>query len=532
MSNNSLLPETNKENYIDYQKTEKGNIINKENKSKNLIKWAHGFPDRYSEGMLNIGYQTIYFLINKHPNFFCERFFLEDKNHIKTIETKQPLKNFDIVSFSMPFEMLYGNLIDILERSRIPLWSKDRDESLPILIGGGLSVTTNPEPLADVFDVLVIGEAEGIMTKILNIISDWKKKKKGKKELLLNLTNIEGVYIPSLYKVVYLNKKIKTIEPIIKSLPKKINKLYQKDINYETKFIISPKTSWPNFCFIEISRGCKYRCKFCLLSHAYGKPRFRDIKSIIDSARKLRKYTDKIRLVSASEDEHPQIIEIMERLKKLGFKITIGSQRADFINDHFLKFIDNDTFTVAPEVGIEKFRMKLRKTIKDDDIEKSVKMASKIKKIKKLQMFFIVGFPEEKIEDIKAIAKMTIEIRKLLDSCKRDDIEILLCINCLIMKPYTPFQWERQCNEHEYKKKIEIIRKELERWPQIKIKTMKDDWIIIQSLLTRGDRRAFKMFYDIHKNNSFLKKNRNKIDFYLKEKDHKDFLPWGIISET
>jgi radical SAM superfamily enzyme YgiQ (UPF0313 family) len=482
------------------------------------IKWAHGFPDAFDKGMLNIGYQTIFSIISSNHEFSCKKVFLS---------SKMPLAGFDIVSFSLPFEMLYGNMIDMIEGGGLSVWSSERGEGDPILIGGGLCVTTNPETLSDVFDALVVGEAEDAMDSILKSIASWKRQKESKKKLLARLAKIDGVYVPSLYTAKFSRRNLRDITPNSSNLPKRITTLHARDINYKTNFIVSPKSSWPNFCFMEISRGCLHRCKFCLLSHAYGKPRFRDVKSIMSSAREARRHTNKIRLVAPSENEHPHITEILRGLNGMGFEVITGSQRSDLVSKGFLRCIDNETFTVAPEAGAEPLRRSIGKQIADTDFMKSISEAAGFRKIKKIQLFFIVGLPGESSEDVKSVAEFTLRVRELLDSLGRKDMVVVVNLNCFIVKPHTPFERLAQCDEREYRKKVLVIRKILDF--KFKVNVMDDESIYLQSMLTRGDRKAFDAFYRIHKE-GMTKKYRKIVDFYMRRRSASEFLPWKLIN--
>ncbi|MCW1309612.1 MAG: hypothetical protein QXP04_02870, partial [Candidatus Nanoarchaeia archaeon] len=312
-------------------RSEKGNPVNIKNKiallkRKNLIRWAHGYPDEYKYGMLCVGFQLIYFLLNRDKDTFCERFFLQKKEkEVLTIETQTKLKEFEVISFTLHYELLYPNILKILENTGIPVFASERER--PIIIGGGTCASYNPEPLSLFFDVFVIGEAEDTIKELLKVYKKYRNKKKS--EILREFAKIKGVYVPSLYKIKYSNdnkiSRIVTIAPAAS----KVEKRYTNNINYFQHFIVSPFSLESNLCSIEIARGCNRGCRFCMLSYMFRPQRFRKKEIIIKIARKLRNYTDKIRLIAPSEDAHPDILYVLKKLKGMGYKIIVGSQRAD-----------------------------------------------------------------------------------------------------------------------------------------------------------------------------------------------------------
>jgi radical SAM superfamily enzyme YgiQ (UPF0313 family) len=512
--------------------SEKGNPVNIKEKTRilekrDIIRWAHGYPDEYKFGISCIGFQMIYFLLNEDKDTFCERFFLlEKKNGVLTLETQTPLNKFEIISFTLHYEPLYPNFLKILEKSKIPIFSSERER--PILIGGGISASINPEPLSQFFDAFIIGEAEETIKKILEVYK--KNRRKRKKEILREFAKIDGVYVPSFYRIKYLrNGEIRAIASE-RGAPKKVEKQCMEDINYFQHFIVSPFSVDPNLCMIEIARGCNRGCRFCMLGHFFRPERFRKKEIIIKIAKNLRKYTNKIRLVAPSVDEHPEIIEILKELKSMGYKIKVGSQRADLLSNEFLELIDNDFFTIAPETSL-KLRYRIKKMISDVQIFEAIEMLKK-NKISELQLFLIIGFPFETKKDIEELIELIKKIRKKLDVNTR----LILNINCHIKRPFTPFQWEKQLSYGEYMKKIDFINKNLGKLPNTKIETMRRKQLIIEDILVRGDRIAGKILYDAYRfgNNvnawyKALKLNKRNLRFYLRKRKFNEILPWDLI---
>jgi radical SAM superfamily enzyme YgiQ (UPF0313 family) len=452
-------------------KREIRDIERKRQEKENLVKWAHGFPDYYKVGMLNIGYQMAYFMLNEREDIFCERFFLpEFEAPILTLETQTPISSFDVLTFSIPFELLFTNVIKLLKMGNVEILSKKRER--PIIIAGGNAVVTNPEPMRDFIDVFVIGELEVMMNKIANIIS--KNITKSKEEILEKLSKIEGVYVP------------------LKNFHKEVRFQRAKDIEFYTPFIVSRNTLWPNYAFVEVSRGCSYECKFCMLRGIYRGIRFRSMERILEIGELLSKFTKRIRLVASSEAMHPQITEILAKLKRLGFRVVVGSQRAELVTEEFLKYIDNTSFAIAPETS-EKLRIKIGKYIKDEEIFRVIKMVNERRKIKELVLHLMVGLPGETNKDILELVNFIRKCRKIL----KMDKKLVLSINCFIPKPHTDFQLERQLDYREYEKIVRTIENSLKDLNNIQVKKMDERTLIAQKVLTRGDKTLGKIICSI-----------------------------------
>ena len=514
---------------------EMGNTVNlkEKRKLKNGIKWAHGFPDSYNVGMLNVGFQMAYFVLNAHKDIFCERFFLPDfGKKILTLETQRDLSSYDVISFSLPFEMLYTNVLKILDLSKIKIFAKNRKK--PLIIGGGSGPICNPEPLAEFFDVLVIGEIESTLNKIANTIKKYKNKKRS--ELLLNLAKLPGVYVPSFYDVNHTHGgKIKKMVPTHRNIKQVIKRQWVNNLESCTDFIISKNTLWPNFYFLEISRGCIYNCKFCMIGAVYKRARFRSLKTILNIVDKASKLTDKIRLISPTEYTHPDIKAILDTLKNKGFHTIIGSQRADWINEELTNLIDNKTFTVAPESGSEKLRRFVGKNITNKQILESIKIANK-DGMDEIQLYLIVGFPNETEKDINELIKLIKQIRILLNESGYNKLKLKVAINCFIAKPQTIFQREKQYTFNEYQSIIEKITTSIKNVKNVELYSMDEKSILAQGIITRGDRKTCKILFDAYKLGDTpkawklaCKNNNENIDLLFAKKNHNSKLPWFFI---
>jgi len=493
-------------------KREKGNPVDiwkkrKEIKKGKIIQWAHGYPDKYSIGMCSIGYQLIYFLLNLRNDVFCERFFTD---YPYTIETNSPLRKFDVVSFTLSYELTYPEIINLLIKSGIPPFASQRKK--PLLLAGGFSVSYNPAPLSTFFDAFVIGEGEKVVNEIVEAYKE--NKNKSKEEILKSLSKIEGIYVPTLHHEYQEVKRVR-----------------MNNINFFQPFIISPFTTTPNCGYIEIMRGCGRGCRFCVLGYTLRPPKFRSVKTLKEIINYLSRYTKKVRLVAPSEAEHPQIKKILSYLKSEKFEVIVGSQRAELVDRTFLDNIDNKEFTLAPETSLN-LRYKINKLITDEEVLSAVKLVNDFK-FDRLNLFLIIGFPFETKEDIKELAKL---IKKIYNELNKK-IKLKLHINCHIKKPFTPFQWDRQLSYQEYINKFLFLKEEMKKMKiNAEIHIMSKKQLMIESILARGDEKTGKILYKatmlgntLDSWSTALKLSKRTLEWYIREKNFDEHLPWDII---
>ena len=418
------------------------------------------FPNYYRTGMANLGFQTVYKIINEQPSFLCERVFLaasgsgaesaSGASGMLSMESQKSIAEFDILAFSLSFENDYPHILTMLAEAGIPLLSKDRTEEHPLIVGGGIAVTLNPEPLTDFFDLFILGEAEVALPQFTGAFEEARRLGKNRQVLLRDLQEkIQGVYVPALYEVKYsADGKIEAHGPRDDGLPQKIKINHIKDINScRAEEVISAQHIEMGDMFLtEVNRGCARSCRFCAASFVYRPVRFRSVEEIIASIDRGLTKKKKIGLVGTAVSDHPALIQICEYILAQKAQVGIGSLRIDQINEKIVDLIKAggiSTVALAPEAGSQKMRDVLRKHITEEEILRAVALLID-KGVLNLRLYFMVGLPGEEDQDIDAIIDLTRKIQQhaLLKTCgKRKFRRITLSVNQFIPKAHTPLQW-------------------------------------------------------------------------------------------
>ena len=511
------------------------------------------YPNYYRTGMANLGFQTVYKIINEQPSFLCERVFLpaagDDAESATgaagmfSLESQKSIAEFDILAFSLSFENDYPHILTMLAAAGIPLLTKDRSEEFPLVIGGGIALTLNPEPLADYFDLFILGEAEETLPQFTRSFEDARRLGHSRSGLLKDLQKqIPGVYVPGLYEVKYsADSRIEAFVPREADLPQKIKIHHIKDINsYCTEEVISAtQMEMEDMYLTEVNRGCARSCRFCAASFVYRPARFRSAEEIIASIDRGLKKKKKIGLVGTAVSDHPELIQICEYILAQNAQAGIGSLRIDQINEKIVDLIKAggiETVALAPEAGSQKMRDVLRKDITQADIFRAAELLIE-KEIPNLRLYFMVGLPGEEDQDIDAIIDLTREIQQhalLYTQGKRKFRRITLSVNQFIPKPQTPLQWCALADVSAIGKKIKKIVSAFGRDKQINVIHDVPKWNYIQALLSLGDRRVGEILMAVHRLDgnwvkAFKDVNINP-DFYVyRWKSFDEVLPWDIV---
>jgi radical SAM superfamily enzyme YgiQ (UPF0313 family) len=511
------------------------------------------YPNYYRIAMANLGFQTVYKIFNDQPSFLCERVFLPTPDdeaefasgaaEMVSLESQKSIAEFDILAFSISFENDYPNVLKMLANAGIPLLAKNRSNNYPLVIGGGISLTLNPEPLADFFDLFILGEAEETLPQFARYFEEFRRLGHNRLILLNTLQKqLYGIYVPSLYDVKYsADSKISAVKPREAGWPEKIKINSIKDINaFCTEEVISaPQTEMEDMFLVEVSRGCARSCRFCAVSFVYRPARFRSYKEVVASINHGLKTKKRIGLVGTAVSEHPDLIKICEYIIGKNAQAGIGSLRIDQINENIVDLIKAngiETVALAPEAGSQRMRNVLRKDITEEDVISAIELLME-KEIPNLRLYFMVGLPNEEERDIDAIIELTKKIQHTAlkhTKGKRKFRRITLSINQFIPKPRTPLQWCALADINDVAKKIKKILNAFKNDKQVKVIHDVPKWNYVQALLSLGDRRVGEILLAVKRLDGnwaqALKEVNINPDFYVyRQKSFDEFLPWDII---
>ena len=513
-------------------------------------KFALVYPSTYELGMSSLGIQVIHAILNNRQDTTCERVFFPESKYVAelvrkktplfSLETQTYINTFDIVGFSISFESDYINVPRTLELGNIPALSAERTEWDPIIIAGGINISYNPEPLADFVDIFVVGEAELTIHQLMDEFNEWKQTNSPKNELLRVIGSKPGFYVPSFYEVTYQDDgKVKQVSSK-QSSPAKIDASAVPSLDsVETcTHIHTPNTEFSNVHLIEIVRGCGRQCRFCVADYARRWPRHRSVDNTLYLAEKARGITDRIGLVGASISDHPYINQIASGLVDRGFRISCASLRAETVEEPLLDALadsEQGTITIAPEVATENLQKVINKAIPRERLYYVFEEALK-RDILNLRLYFLIGVPYETPEDVAAIADLAKDVRTiLLPHAKRTGRmgRISFTISPMVPKPHTPFQWVSMEPPKTIAKKLDYLKREINKLGSIKVSSASARMAHQEAVLARGDRRLGKVILDMARGTSWNNAFRSHglaPDFYaLRQRDFNEINPWDHL---
>ena len=513
---------------------------------KGRIKVALVYPNVYHVGMSNLGFQTVYDLLNTLEHVVCERAFLPDENEttshrIFSIESGKPISAFDIIAFSVSFENDYPNILTIIEKSGLPLLSVDRENPHPLVIAGGVVFFSNPEPVAPFIDCFLIGEAEVILPQFFET-DCLERIAQDKKRCLKTLAqNVPGTYVPQFYTATYYpDGSLEAFEPVC-DVPDKVQRRYLADLNsFSTcSAILTPDTTFEDTYLIEVGRGCSHGCRFCSAGFVYRPPRFRHHSTIDKCLLQGESMTDRIGLVGAAVTDFPDLNKLCGHAFEKEIRISFSSLRADALSPELLSILrqsETKTATIAPDAGSERMRKVINKGITEEEIINAAEILV-AEGIPNLKLYFMVGLPTETMDDVEAIVSLCKKIkhRFLKSSRARKRIgEITVSLNCFVPKPFTPFQWVAMDEVQTLKKKIKKVKEGLKRVANVRVHSDVPRWAYIQALLSRGDRKVAQILLLANKNSGnwpkTLKESPVNPYFYIyRERAIDEQFPWEFI---
>lgn len=508
-----------------YSGGEVGSVY-KDNKEK-LVRFALCFPDSYEIGMSHLGVKILYSVLNDRDDTWCERVFapwgdfeeVMRQNNIPlfALESRDSVKDFDIIGFSLMYEMCYTTVLNMLDLAGIPVYAKDRTELFNIVVAGG-ACTYNPEPLADFIDIFMIGEGEELICELTALYKKFKDERKTKAEFLRAAAQIKGLYVPSLYKVTYnQDGTIQSFEPQ-GGAPKTVQKRIIKDLDsapYPQMFVMPYCETVFDRATAEIFRGCIRGCRFCQAGFVYRPVREKSVDTIIKQSAQLCENTgyEELSLLSLSTSDHSQIEPLLSGLydyaQENKISLSLPSLRIDNFSDDLLKKISGirkTGLTFAPEAGTQRLRDAINKNITEEDIFKSCKMAF-MGGYTSVKLYFMLGLPTETDEDIVGIADLAQRILDLFYSLenrpKGKSPSITISVACFIPKPFTPFEFAAQNSKEELQRKQQLLLASVHS-KKIRVNYHDSSTSYIEAVLAKGNRNLCDVVYKAFKNGAKL----------------------------
>ncbi len=549
------------------------NMVKKDPKAVE-VRFAMCFPDVYEIGMSHLGIQILYDMFNRREDIYCERVYSpwldldkimrERDIPLFALESQQPIKEFDFLGITIQYEMCYTNILQILDLSKIPLLSKDREEDSPIVVGGG-PCAYNPEPLAPFFDLFYIGEGETVYFELIDVYKENKKRGGTRRDFLAQAAKIEGIYVPSFYDVSYHEDgTISAFVPNHPNAKQKIIKQLVMDISdtyYPDKPLVPFIKATQDRVVLEIQRGCIRGCRFCQAGSVYKPVRERRLDFLKEKAYKMLKNTghEEISLSSLSSSDYSEleglIRFLIEEFKGKGVNISLPSLRIDaFSLDVMSKVQDvrKSSLTFAPEAGSQRLRNVINKGLTEEVILKGAKLAFE-GGWNRVKLYFMLGLPTETVSDMEGIAELSEKIAELYYQIPKDQragkVQVVASTSFFVPKPFTPFQWASMNTKEEFLNKARIVNAKMKE--MLNRKSLKYNWheadvSVLEGLLARGDRKvadtilyayqsgciydAWGESFDNEKWERAIQATNIDMDFYItRERSVDEILPWDFI---
>ena len=511
------------------------------------------YPNFYHVGMSNLGFQTVYQLLNSEDDVVCERAFYPDSDdlqefyHTRTpvfsLESQKPLSDFDILAFSVSFENDFVNILTILDLAHIPIESRFRDQDSPLVIAGGVAVFLNPEPLSEFFDLFILGEGEEVVKEFLEVCRDALSKKGGAKkdDFLRRLAGTEGIYLPKFYHVSYMEDgKIEAVTPE-PGFPEKVKRRWVRDLDRfpARSILFTPETEFKNMALVEVNRGCPRGCRFCAACFVYHPYRSRSLSVLESLSKDSLSQEGRIGLSGTAVSDYPHLLPLCQSILSQQGGISLASLRIDAVTPSLVECLKGGgdrTIAIAPEAGSERLRKVLRKGYREEEILKAVDTLIE-NGLFQIKCYFLIGLPSETDEDVEAITLLVKRIRHQVVASRKSQKErwkLVLSVNPFIPKPSTPFQWAPLEEVNQLKRKLKILQRGIQRGKGVGMIHDLPKWAYVQALLSKGDRKVGRILTAVHLRRGdwgqALRETNVNPDFYVyRRRDLDEIFPWDFI---
>lgn len=488
------------------------------------------FPNEYSVGITSLGYQVVWAALAARSDLQVSRLFTDLQEPLP----QQP----ELLGFSLSWELDYVNVLNLLERLDIPLRSQDRTQSDPIVFGGGPVLTANPEPFADFFDVILLGDGELLLDRF--ITSYQEVRDCDRPTQLRHLAKVPGVYLPSLYEVTYDGPDglVTAIQPIDSEIPAQVEKQTYRGQVLSASTVVTPQAAWENIFMVEVVRSCPEMCRFCLASYLTLPFRIADIDtSLIPAIERGLQVTDRLGLLGASVTQHPEFESLLDYLNRPQYdqvRLSIASVRTNTVTPKLAETLvrhDTRSITIAVETGSDRLRQIINKKLTNDEIVQAA-INAKAGGLSNLKLYGMVGLPDEEMEDLEQTVAMLRQLKK-----SAPGLRLTFGCSTFVPKSHTPFQWFGVDRQAE--KRLQFLQKNL-RSQGIEFRPESYSWSVIQALISRGDRRLSRLLeLTRHYGDSLgsyrrafkeLRGQLPDLDFYVHANwEHDRLLPWGHL---
>ncbi|SNB47835.1 radical SAM protein [Geobacter sp. DSM 9736] len=506
------------------------------------------YPNRYRTAMSNLGFQTVYALFNEHPEVICERAFLPDDDELAeyrkagtpllSLESQRPVADFDLLAFSVSFESDYLHIPAIFDLAGIPPFAADRESRHPLVMAGGAALFLNPEPVAELMDLVVVGEAEPLLPELLALLLETAGS--DRRSLLERACRLSGLYVPSFYRVLYEGPAVAKREET-GGAPPTVERRWERALDeHPTRTVIAaPDTEFSDMHLVELSRGCPRGCRFCAAGFIYWPYRQRSLEVMKEEAEEgvLRK--EKVGLVGAAVSDYRGIGELSRHILEKGGRVSVSSLRIDGLDDEMievLKASGHKTVALAPEGGSQRLRDLIGKNIREEQILAACDRLIG-HDILNLKLYFIIGLPTETPADLEEMIRLVNKIRERVVEAARANRrlgEIVLSVNPFIPKPFTPFQWCGMEDLKSLEKKVRLLQKAVAGLSNVRMQVESLREAQLQAFLSRGDRRLARWLVLSHQNGSWKRAAKeiglDVTQFAERTIPLEEILPWGFIA--